>query len=291
MESIVAKTNTVSVPPGDRVLRLAAQIIGVAVVFASLFVTAAPNGVAIAACGVSVVFSVAAPPRERALYVQLCAAAAALTGAIVLMAYSPPSSGVVPSHLEQRADAPRATEATPATAPAVDNRSAPLGSGGAATTTAASSDSPAKEDSSTNESSRPDGRSKPSVSIGGVTFGDLGDGDPFASVDLTEREAKELSRLYSEFWAGQAELQRATKSGQMSVVEYQRQLKNLGDEINVELDDLLGRERVRVLSDEMALYLQRMMQDPAKAAATMQGLEGSDLLKSLEHLEKEPRVP
>lgn len=213
-----------------------------------------PIGVAVAAAGCSAALGLALPRRDdwRGQLTQVGAAVVALIVAAVLLAEGQKanSSQLTPPSQSKVADGAAAQVSEPP--PTMVRSDQPdLEASEPATPETPGSSYVAPVSNGTDEFT-------PATEIGGVKLPDMGDGNPFATVDMSAAEMKEFEQLFIRLTADQKALQAKYRNDELSYDDFAEQLQERTDATTAALEAVMGEERVTILTQELARYYQKL---------------------------------
>lgn len=256
-------------------VRVAFQLAGFACVVLAFW---APGdlGIAVAGSGCSALLTLAiAGTDKRRRLVQILAASVALVVAVVLLVESRRSANDPrvpvdpPAHVTGKVVSPPATPGK--VAPKARELAASAG---------ASSDGIASSNAG----------DRPAEDVGGVKLPDLGEGNPFEKVAMTQAEMDVFVDAYVEFWSGQKELLDAYSRGELSYSDYFDKVMQEADQAKVQIEGVMGTERVAILTTELQRYLGSMAMNMGKVNFSEEELR-SQLVTAVQHLAKRDPIP
>lgn len=279
MESANKKFKPVTAPLAteravERGIRLALQLAGLVCVFLA-FRVPSPLGIPVAGAGCSAILTLALPGTDRRRrLLQIFAASIALIVAVILLVEGPDSLAKVP--VEPTPSSHVVGEMTPP--PAVVEQGAPP-------------PAPPLVTPKATEQAESDDTTELAVDVGGVKLPDLGDGNPFEKVAMTQKEMNVFVDAFVEFWSLQKELQGALSRGELSNAQYLEKVVEAGNKGKAELDALMGPERVALLTTELQRYMGTMMMNMDKFDEISEEDLRNQLFAAVQHLAKPPASP
>jgi hypothetical protein len=236
------------------------QIAGVACVFLAYSVPGTA-GMAVAVAGCSATLGVAMPRREgwKARYTQVGASVTALIVAAMLLVEGPSagSTKLTPATAQPEFNEPSA-EVEQEDHSASPTRSAPP------TIEPSAADERVKNQDTdmfptyVPPQSTGSGELELAEEIGGVKLPDLGDGNPFATVNMTKAEMQAFEQLYVDLVTAQKELQASYQEGEIGYDDFAEKLEEHTAHAMAELEALMGAQRLEILTQELARYYQKL---------------------------------
>jgi hypothetical protein len=235
----------------EALVYIAMQTAGVVCVVLA-FGLPSPIGAAVAVSGCSAVLGMALPRRDwRGRFTQIGASFTALVVAAILIVERPDTKATPPAEASAK---PTEANLEPALDPspqaAVRNRP-----------TVQAPEDPASPDtelpeplSARNESEH----SEPATTIGGVELPDLGDGNPFTSVNMNRSEMDAFEQLFGDYMSKQSKLKEQYQNGEISYDEFSQLQQEYADTNTAELEAIMGPTRVKILTEELARYYQKL---------------------------------